>query len=194
MRRAGEYRLTPWKNGGGTTAEIARSPGSATLENFDWRISMATIAVDGPFSRFDGIDRGLLVLEGELHLLTGRSPAVVLTPETMPLGFPGEQPIVAHIAPGPVLDLNVMTRRGRFAQRIARRRLAGKVELVTEMETTILLSRASRIAVSAGDRAFLLGLNDTLIVPGSRVPLALESPTPATAIVIGIDRSAAGAQ
>ena len=35
-----------WKNGLGRTAEIARQPASG--DGFDWRVSIATIAADGP--------------------------------------------------------------------------------------------------------------------------------------------------
>ncbi len=42
----------PWKNGGGETAEIAVFPPSADLSEFGWRISMATVSSDGPFSAF----------------------------------------------------------------------------------------------------------------------------------------------
>ena len=54
----------PWKNGGGTTAEVAVHPPGAGLDDFDWRISMADVAVDGPFSRFPGVDRTLVLAEG----------------------------------------------------------------------------------------------------------------------------------
>ena len=59
---ASSYRRMPWKNGGGETVEIAVSPEGAALSEFDWRISMATVATDGPFSIFPGIDRTLSIL------------------------------------------------------------------------------------------------------------------------------------
>jgi uncharacterized protein len=54
----------PWKNGGGTTVEIAVHPPSAGTDAFDWRVSAAEIREAGPFSRFDGIDRALAILDG----------------------------------------------------------------------------------------------------------------------------------
>ena len=51
----------PWKNGGGSTTEIAIAPPGAGLDDFDWRISLATISEDGPFSVFPGIDRTLIL-------------------------------------------------------------------------------------------------------------------------------------
>ena len=47
------------------TTEIAVFPADAGLEDFAWRLSMATVASDGPFSSFAGVDRTLAVLEGE---------------------------------------------------------------------------------------------------------------------------------
>ena len=57
-------RAMPWKNGGGSTVELAISPADAGLEDFAWRISTAQVAVDGAFSSFPGIDRSLAVLAG----------------------------------------------------------------------------------------------------------------------------------
>ncbi|EXS68700.1 MULTISPECIES: HutD family protein [unclassified Sphingobium] len=52
-----------WRDGGGATRELAVGPPSLVNEDgFAWRISVATIDADGPFSRFDGVDRSLLVL------------------------------------------------------------------------------------------------------------------------------------
>jgi len=57
--RAADCLVMPWKNGGGTTTEIAVAPEGASLNDFDWRISMAHVGADGPFSSFPGIDRTL---------------------------------------------------------------------------------------------------------------------------------------
>ena len=57
----------PWKNGGGTTQEIACWPPGAGLSEFGWRVSIATIAAPGPFSVFADIDRSIMLLEGEGH-------------------------------------------------------------------------------------------------------------------------------
>jgi environmental stress-induced protein Ves len=62
--RASECRTTAWKNGGGSTTEIAVAPPGASLDDFDWRISMARVASDGPFSEFPGIDRTLAIVKG----------------------------------------------------------------------------------------------------------------------------------
>ena len=40
--RAAECQTMPWKNGGGETTEIAVFPSGAGLDDFEWRISMAS--------------------------------------------------------------------------------------------------------------------------------------------------------
>ncbi len=83
------YRRMPWKNGAGETVEIAVSPEGAALFDFDWRISMATVATDGPFSIFPGIDRTLSILEGNgMSLSIDGGAPVLLTQDSDPLAFP----------------------------------------------------------------------------------------------------------
>src|SRR5690348_16103916 len=62
--RSSDYRRMPWKNGGGETVEVTIAPEGASLDAFDWRVSMARVASSGPFSRFPGVDRTLAVLAG----------------------------------------------------------------------------------------------------------------------------------
>jgi hypothetical protein len=98
------------------------------MDDFDWRISIADIASSGPFSRFPGIDRKFAVLEGKVALtIEGRAP-VTVDPHTAALDFHGESAVRADLVGGPSRDLNVMTRRGRFASRMTRR-FAGPLTL-----------------------------------------------------------------
>ena len=112
-------RRMPWKNGGGETIEIAVSPQDAWLETFDWRVSMARVESDGPFSAFPGIDRTLAVLEGEgIELDAGRAGAGACR-GFAPYSFPGDVATASRLLGGPITDLNVMTRRGRLAHRVS---------------------------------------------------------------------------
>jgi environmental stress-induced protein Ves len=119
--RACDCKATPWKNGGGSTTEIAIGPAGASLDNFDWRISMARVASDGPFSDFPGIDRTLAVIKGNGMVLTiGDRAPVTLSSGANPVSFPGDTPTSARLTAGEITDLNVMTRRGRFSHRVLR--------------------------------------------------------------------------
>lgn len=115
--RAEQLVKVPWKNGGGTTAEIAAFPVGSTLETFGWRISMADVAADGPFSSFPGIDRTLIVLDGRGIDLDVNGVPFRLDKTTRKLSFSGDDSTAARLVSGPIRDLNVMTRRGRFAHR-----------------------------------------------------------------------------
>jgi environmental stress-induced protein Ves len=117
--RAANYRRMKWKNGGGETVEIAVFPENAALDDFDWRVSMARVDGSGPFSLFPGVDRTLSVLEGEGILLSvaGRQPAS-LTGLSAPYSFPADVAANADLTAGPITDLNVMTRRGRYRHRV----------------------------------------------------------------------------
>ncbi|MFZ6847211.1 HutD family protein [Undibacterium sp. RuRC25W] len=112
-----DYHTMPWKNGGGSTTELAIFPVDAHLENFVWRLSTAAVNADGPFSHFSQIDRTLAILSGEgliLHTDDGaQAPQanVSLTRSVAPYRFAGELPINAELIADPVLDLNMMTRR-----------------------------------------------------------------------------------
>jgi uncharacterized protein len=106
-----EYRRMPWKNGGGTTLEIAIHPPDAAWAGFDWRMSIAEIESDGPFSTFPGIDRTLVVLAGRGMRLTGiRDEPVDVRPYDL-VTFAGEAQVESRLLDGPTRDLNVMTRR-----------------------------------------------------------------------------------
>ena len=104
---------TPWKNGGGATREIACWPAGTGLDSFDWRISVATIAADGAFSVFAGIDRSITLLSGDGVRLHGEHGTHRLDQPLVPFAFAGETPIRATLLGGASEDFNVMTRRGR---------------------------------------------------------------------------------
>ena len=89
LLRAADRVAVPWKNGGGVTHDVIVSPAGATLDDFDWRISIAEIARSGPFSRFPGIDRTLAVLEGKVVLTVEDNAPAVLDPHSAALDFHG---------------------------------------------------------------------------------------------------------
>ncbi|WP_349436035.1 HutD family protein [Pararhizobium sp. A13] len=182
--RSENYRRMPWKNGGGETTEIAVFPPEADLAAFGWRVSMATVATDGPFSVFAGIDRTLSILDGhgmELNI-EGRAP-VVLTQASRPLAFPADAPTSARLVSGAIVDLNVMTRRGQWAHQVEKRIVEGQHHLDAEGGVTMLLSLGN-IRIDAGDHAVELGRLDCAILEGV-VLITSDMPTEAYLIRIG---------
>ncbi len=142
-----EYRVMPWKNGGGSTTEIAISPPGSTLDTFDWRVSMATVGEPGPFSAFPGIDRTLSVLQGNGIRLDIDGKPVTLVRGSPPLPFAADIPVYGTPIDGGIVDLNVMTRRGRYRHEVLH--LTGETRLMAASSgaTALLLAvTAMRIA------------------------------------------------
>src|SRR5436305_6392644 len=137
--RAAERPSNPWKNGGGLTREVIFHPPGSDLTRFDWRVSLAEIRAPGPFSSFPGIDRRMAVLAGRLSLSIGEGAGMIATPETPPLTFPGETAVFAEPCGGPVTDLNVMTRRGRFDSRLTLSTASEPRELNAHAGATLML-------------------------------------------------------
>lgn len=103
-----DYRIMPWKNGLGSTAQIGIFPEGASFpgEDFLWRVSSATITSAAPFSRFDGCHRILVVWRGAGLKLNEQE----LKPH-IPYFFAGETPIDCELLDGEVVDLGVIYRR-----------------------------------------------------------------------------------
>jgi environmental stress-induced protein Ves len=118
--RFADYRVTPWKNGKGVTREIASSATSLGSDAApDWRISMATVTDDAPFSRFPGIVRTLGVADGAGLELTVSGNARQLHVGDEPAVFPGDVPASARPLGGPVFDLNLMVNPARIMGRMS---------------------------------------------------------------------------
>lgn len=99
----------PWRNGGGVTHELLREdrPDGA----FAVRLSVAEVSTEGPFSRFPGVDRVILLLDGDDCVLTRDDGVVVSLAGGRPFAFLGEDRWCCTLPGGPVRDFNVMTDR-----------------------------------------------------------------------------------
>jgi len=117
--RPQDYRQMQWRNGKGVTVEIAAYPQGASIDDFDWRVSMAKVSEDGPFSSFPGIDRTLSILDGNgLELVVEGAAPANLTIDTPPHAFAADRPTYARLLDGALTDFNVMTRRGHCAHAV----------------------------------------------------------------------------
>ncbi len=100
----------PWKNGGGETTELFLDPENSG--DFVIRISVAQVHQNGPFSKFENIDRCLLILTGDGVILEFNDREVRLDKNSAPLWFRGEENIFSKLMGGFVTDFNVMIKRG----------------------------------------------------------------------------------
>jgi environmental stress-induced protein Ves len=161
--RAAACRTMPWKNGAGSTTEIAIAPAGAGLDQFDWRVSRAEIAVDGPFSMFPGIDRTLALLEGDGVQLTIDGLATELTLSSPPFSFTGDGAAVAVLRNGPVEDLNVMTRRGRCRHRLRRFASTERFEFEGGGTTSLIYCQRGSAVIETPLGNFELDAEDSLL-------------------------------
>lgn len=142
---------------------LARGPG--------WRVSLAEIAGDVPFSRYPGIDRVLLPVGDEPLTLLVDGERRLLRPGTH-TAFPGEAAVRTEGVTRPVRALNVMVERGARRCRIEPADVSGPP---LEGEETLL-------AVLAGEAR--LG---TTVLPAGGLA---RNPDPRAALSIGSARLA----
>lgn len=105
----------PWKNRLGRTREIAVQPSGAGSDDFLWRVSIAEVDSAAPFSRFPGLDRHIVLLDGAGFTMTlDDSRTHALTMPYLPFAFPGEAKVDVALADGPTRDFNLMVRRSHL--------------------------------------------------------------------------------
>lgn len=154
------YSSVPWKNGGGVAREVASGAMRVSLasvepvDGFDWRVSVADVGTQGPFSSFPGVDRVITLVEGEGMVLTvdgTRQPVAPLAP----FSFSGDAATGCELTAGAVRDLNVMTRRGRATAHV-------QILPVTGV-------RAVTVACTVGEIVFVMAVTGGISVtaPGS---------------------------
>ncbi|RYF58364.1 MAG: HutD family protein [Comamonadaceae bacterium] len=169
----------PWKNGGGTTREIACWPADSDMNTFDWRISVARIDRDGPFSAFDGIDRVITLLDGAGVRLGGVDHT--LSQPLSPYAFDGAAAVHGELIDGPCEDLNIMSRRAHIDADVRALRATTRVP---GAPAGMLLAVHSAWQISSADGVSLR------LAPGTGIwwhaPLSECTVTPETASPAGL--------
>lgn len=191
--RQEDYRLQRWKNGLGSTREIAVSASENPDAPFLWRVSLATESGPGLFSAFPGIDRLFAVVSGHpVRLLVGQAPApVVEAPMAKVLvadvggpavHFDGGVPVRSDVAVGETLALNVMTWRNS-GQGVTLDVLSATgsskapdhwLDAVSETEVRLILV-TDPCTVRAGTQTVTLRPLDTVLCRLTGTPLHLVS-------------------
>jgi environmental stress-induced protein Ves len=186
--RQTDYTRMPWKNGGGETTEIAVSPPAAGLEDFDWRISMALVKGDGPFSIFPGIDRTLGILDGNGMHLTIDGKRFDVTPVSSPLPFAADVPTDAVLVDGEITDLNVMSRRAKYRHQVERLDLEGALTLASNAAVVVVLCDTGAVHITTPGEASL-GPRDSALYDAPR-SIGLSAKDPARVYVISFWKTA----
>jgi uncharacterized protein len=184
-----DLRPSVWKNGGGSTVELAVRPEGANLDAFEWRVSVADVSGDGEFSRFQGVDRVLTLLSGAGMELEFTDRSVRLEPSHDPFAFSGEAPVAARLGDGPVRDVNVMVKRGDWRAAVTRERLAPGADVRGEGDARVLVALDDCALHCAGMRIAMASLDAVVLEPYVRVMVG-ERSEPARIVFVALHRTA----
>jgi uncharacterized protein len=133
-----DYVSMPWRNGGGTTTELVISPDAASAPGarFCYRVSIADVASDGPFSRFEGYDRHIMLVAGAgMTLDCGEHGQVELRERYEPRTFSGDWDVVGTLVGGAVRDFNLIVDRAAASSSLEVRMLTAPERVCGEPGT-----------------------------------------------------------
>ena len=182
LLRAADRPVRAWKNGGGTTSDVVAYPPGSDLDSFDWRVSIAEVAMAGPFSCFEGIERTLVVLEGELELRFEGESSVRLVPFGEPYVFAGDAAVVGVPGLGGARDLNLMVRKG--CAKAALRWLAMPWSAPADSGVLRLLVATGDVEVTVAGASYDLDRWDALIIPAGNGAMVATGAQPSLLIEV----------
>lgn len=164
--RIGDHARMRWRNGAGWTSEILRVP---DCDNWAWRLSIAEIDADAPFSAFAGVDRELVLLSGNgLRLSFDDGESHDVLPPHGRLRFAGERAAFGELIDGPTRDFNLMWKRDAIDAQLWHRPLVGTmVVFVDAGETWVAHLLAGHASFADGSGLGELRAGDTAVLEGS---------------------------
>ena len=110
IKSSTDYKTTEWSGGKTTELFIYPPDGDYAARRFDVRISSATVEVEhSVFTSLPGVQRKLMLLEGEMKLVHKGHRERVMRPFADVDAFPGEWETESY---GKVRDFNLMTCNG----------------------------------------------------------------------------------
>ncbi|HEX6795924.1 MAG TPA: HutD family protein [Casimicrobiaceae bacterium] len=154
-----DYVRQAWRNGGGTTTELARN---GATDRWLWRLSVADVDRSGPFSDFTGYRRFIMLLEGSgMALSFDCVPPVVLDRRYRPFSFDGGMRTQCTLLDGPIRDMNLIVDDGQVEASLDVRLLEREAPWPIEPSEYVLLHAiegrfevaidAHRVALAPGD-------------------------------------------
>jgi environmental stress-induced protein Ves len=160
---ASNYKTLPWKNGKGETVELAINEGG-TLENFDWRISIAGVSEDGVFSDFSGYQRNLVLVKGAgIELDHQDAPSVLLDQPLKAARFDGADQTTGKLVEGAINDFNLITRHSAISETLET--YPGKKQLTVRMkrnELAFCYSLSSDLTATQHDHTLVVKQADLM--------------------------------
>ncbi len=172
------YSRMRWKNGAGWTSEILRVPDS---DEWQWRLSLAEIETDAPFSAFHGVERELVLLSGNGLRLRfaheGAGGVHELLPPHDKLRFDGDQAAFCELIDGPTRDFNLMWKRHSCSAQLWHRPLVGTMVMFVdpgEAWAVHMLAGQAHFAGDSGLGEMQMGDTAILVAEGKRTRHVLD--------------------
>jgi environmental stress-induced protein Ves len=169
------YLSMPWRNGAGVTREIAREP--AQGEPFAWRLSLASLQVNGPFSSYTGYERCVALVDGRgFRLHVAGTGTQTLTARGAHALFAGAAQASCELLDGPCTDLSLMVHAPGTIDGVTRLAISaeqsvadvpGKLQVLFVLHGAISCVPPGRTNPDAAHgQPFELKAHDTLLIPG----------------------------
>lgn len=185
LLRAADYPRMPWKNGAGSTQEIARDAGDG-LDGFGWRLSIADVGESGGFSAFTGYQRVITVLEGagmrlEVDGLRSRDLTALDA-----FAFDGGSAVHCELIDGPIRDFNLIYSPTRYSARLQWLRVDGALKLFSSAHSLLLFAAEGGVSLDLnGRRSEVLGRHDCLHLetPGTLAEVTLNGSRAACCLI-----------
>ena len=183
---ARQYKVMPWKNGGGMTTEILIEP--KPEGGHLWRLSIAEVAQSGPFSDFSGFDRTIMLIDGSGFTLdfdpasSSGAPSKRIDRPYEPFAFDGGWKTDCTLIDGPIRDFNLMAARDAGPAELTVARLDRGGVSVAPAKVVVFHAFDGDATVSSHP----LPAGETLRVDEPVLPLSLDAPSSAIVAVIRI--------
>ena len=185
-----QWQTQRWRNGGGITHQLCRHDDAHGML---WRVSVAEVASDGSFSRFDNTDRIIMLLNGagfSLHGV-GANPQVLDKP-LGPFAFAGEMPIHCSLINGAVRDFNLMTRRHALTAALEVLTLNSDAQVLPMGGQTILFVVKGQVDAAYNGQNYCLDTEHSLLLSNESGTLQLSAGSSAKVVFIRLDATAEG--
>ena len=153
----------PWRNGLGSTVEIARQE----LEDgggFAWRLSMADVTQDGEFSNFSGYDRTLLLLEGNGLTLDCGDTVERLEQHLQAARFRGEAATFASLHDGSIKDFNIMALRRLCSADVTSQSEPDEAQIDVDADLLLVFAVGADLSLASRDTGETLLPKDHLLM------------------------------
>jgi hypothetical protein len=194
------YTSMPWRNGAGITREIAREP--AQGESFAWRLSLASLQANGPFSPYSGYQRCVVLVDGHgFRLQFAGAGTKTLAARGDHALFAGSAAVSCELLDGPCTDLSLIVHDPGTIASVTRLAISAEQSMVvTAGKLRVLFALQGAIKCRARDPSnpsassgepFELNAQDTLLVHGGGDSWLMRRASHEVAELLVIDFAAA---